>query len=150
MAAPSAPIVGFNGKAYYNSGSYASPTWVLWSNVGDIDVTDERTKIEIAIRAGNGFKFTAPGLRDIGYSGKSLYDPGDTTQTALKTAYDDGTAKEFLFLDQAQATAGSAGLRALMAITKFARPEPIDGVMMIDWELKPAYTSNVPALYTAS
>lgn len=150
MAAPSAPVMGFNGKAYYNTGTYGSPTWTLMSNVGDIEVTDEMTESEIPLRAGGGFMFFAAGLRKLGFSWKMLYNPADTVQTALRSAYAARTATEFLFLDQLVATAGSEGMRASMAITKFARGEPLDGAMMVDVAVKPAYSANVPALFTVS
>lgn len=150
MAAPTAPVMGFQGKAYYNSGTYGSPTWALMSNVGDIEVTDEMTESEIGLRAGAGFMFYAAGLRKLSFAWKMLYDQADTVQTALLGFYVARTATEFLFLDQIVATAGSSGLRVLCAITKFARTEPLDGAMMVDVAVKPAYSANVPATHTVS
>lgn len=150
MAAPSAPVMGFNGKAYYNTGTYGSPTWSLISNMGDVEVTDEMTEVELPLRAGAGFMFYAAGMRKLGFAWKMMHNPGDTAYTALQTAYAARTAQDFLFLDQAQGTAGSAGTRALTNLTKFARQEPLDGVMMTDVVAKPSYSANVPSLYTAS
>lgn len=152
MAAPSAPIIGLNGKAYYNSGTYGSPTWVLTSNVGDISVTDEMNTSSIKVRSQGGFEVVVAGTRKVSFEFSMVYDPGDSAQTALRTAYGARTKTDFLFLDQAQATAGSAGLRVLGLVTKFARQEKMDEAMMVDAKIDPTYdSSNTPvSLYTAS
>lgn len=150
MAAPTAPIMGFNGKLYYNSASYASPTWVLIDNVGDVKMTDEMTETEIGLRVMSGFSITVNGMRKLGWEWSMLYDPADTEQTALRSAYAARTATEFLILDQANGTAGSAGIRVLCLVTKFPRQEEIDKAMMVDVAIKPTYSANVPAAYTAS
>lgn len=152
MAAPSAPIVGLNGKAYYNSGTYGSPTWVLTSNVGDITVTDEMNESAIQVRSQGGFEVTVAGLRKVAFEFSMVYDPGDSAQTALATKYAARTKTDFLFLDQAQGTAGSYGLRVLGLLTKFARQEKINDAMMVDVKIAPTYDStNTPvSAYTAS
>lgn len=152
MAAPSAPIMGFNGKAYYNSGTYGSPTWVLISNVGDISVTDEMTETAIQLRSQSGMEVTVAGLRKVAFEWDSVYDPADTAQTALRSAYAARTKTDFLFLDQANGTTGSAGLRVQALVTKFPRQEKINEAMMVNVAIKPTYdnTNASVSAYTAS
>lgn len=150
MAAPTAPILGFNGKLYRNSGSYASPVWDEITNVGDITMTDEAGQADIGIRAMNGFQIAVAGLRKIGWEWTSVYDPADADQTALRTAYAARTPVEFLILDQANGTAGSQGIRVTCMLTKFARQEKLGDAMMVDVGIVPTYAANAPAAYTSS
>ncbi len=150
MSAPTAPVYGFQGKLYYNSGSYASPTWVLIDNVGDIDVTLESNEVPLNLRSGGGYEMFVAGLIKYGLGFKMMYDPADTAQTALRTAYFARTGVEFLVLDGPSGTAGSAGMRAMMGVFKMPRTEEINGVMMADIALKPTYSANAPAPYTAA
>ena len=149
MAAPTAPIVGLNGKLYYNSGTFATPVWALISNVGDIKVTDELKESEIGIRGMGGFEVFVGGLRKLGYEWSSVYDPADTVQSALKTNYAARTPTEFLILDGLQSVTGSSGIRALFLVTKFSRQEELNNAMMVDMAIKPTYSVNAPLAYTA-
>lgn len=152
MAAPTAPILGFQGKLYYNTGSYASPTWSLISNVGDIKATLDADEAEINIRAANGFKLSVAGLIAASWEWSSVYDPADTAQAALIAAFDARSGIEFLILDQAVATSGSSGMRAWCMIQKAPRQEELGNAMMIDFAIKPTYrTTNAPiARFTVS
>ncbi len=151
MAAPTAPILGFQGKAYYNTGTYGSPTWVNFQNVGDIKCTFDAEEADIAIRSANGFKLTVAGLIASSWEWSSVYDPADTAQVAFLAAFDARTGVEMLFLDQALATAGSSGVRVWSMITKCPRQEELGKAMMIDFGVKPTYrTTNAPiARYTS-
>lgn len=150
MAAPSAPIIGFNGKLYYNAGTYGSPTWTEITNVGDVTMTDEAEQSAIGIRSMGGFKIAVAGLRNVGWEWSSVYDPADTAQTALRTKYAARTPTEFLILDQSNGTAGSQGIRVTCMITKFPRQEKLSEAMMVDVGIVPTYAANAPAAYTAS
>ena len=150
MAAPTAPILGFQGKLYRNSGTYESPTWVLVDNVGDLELPLEAGEANISVRSGNGFELVVPGLIKYGLNFKMVYDPADANQTALRAAFFARTAIEFLALDQAVATAGSSGVRATMCVLKCSRSEALAEAMMCDVALKPTYAANGPAAYTVS
>lgn len=152
MAAPTAPIMGFNGKAFYNSGTYGSPTWVALNNVGSIKVTDEMNESQLQLRSQGGFEVTVPGLRKVGFEFDSVYDPADTAQSALRTKYTGRTKTDFLFLDGDSETTGSFGTRVLAIITKFPRQEEINDAMMVNVAIKPTYdNTNVPvSAFTAS
>lgn len=150
MAPPAAPIIGFQGKLYYNSASYASPTWVLIDNVGDIKMTDDAEESEIGVRSMGGFAVYVAGLRKVGWEWSMVYDPADTKQTALRTNYAARTPTEFLILDQANGTSGSQGIRLTCMITKFPRQEELSKAMMVDVAIKPTFAANAPAAYTAS
>lgn len=151
MAAPTAPVMAFNGKAYRNTGSYGSPTWTLIDNVGDIEITDSMTKSPLSLRMAGGLKFNLPGEREINIAFKMLYNPADTNMTALRTAYLARTTVDIVLLDQAVATAGSSGQRAVCALYKAHRTEaPIGDAMMFDVEMGPTYSTDLPSDFTAA
>lgn len=154
-AAPLAPVVGFQGKLYYNSATYASPTWVLIPNVGDIKMTDEADEGELPLRAGGGFMLYVSGLRKIGWEWSSMHDNADTQIAAIGTAYAARSIMEFLILDGSSTNTGSAGFRVSCMITKFPRQEELSKPMMRDIGIKPTYaissgTIVVPSPYTAT
>jgi hypothetical protein len=151
MTAPTAPVMGFMGNLYYNSGTHGSPTWVAIGNVGDIKVTDERKESDIDVRNQGGFTVTVAGLRKATFEFSMVYDQNDAAQTALRTAYsaNPSTPTEFLVLDGPNGTTGSSGLRALMIVSKFARQEEINNAMMVDVAIRPTYSANAPVAYTA-
>jgi hypothetical protein len=150
MAATVAPVMGFNGKAYYNSASYATPTWVPIQNMGEIKCTDEANETEVDLRAGGGFTFTFAGQRKVSFEWQSMYDQADTAITALKGFWAARTPTEFAFMDQAIATSGATGIRAMCAITKFVRQEDLNKPMMWEIVAKPTYSANAPAYYTST
>jgi len=131
-----APVMGFNGKAYYNSGTHGSPTWSLVANLGDIKVTDERTTKDIEVRSQNGFAVTVAGLRKLSFEWSSVYDPADAAQTALRTLYWANTNVEMQFLDGLVSggsyTNGPNGVEGTFQISKFPRQEELNNAMMVD------------------
>ena len=148
MTATTAPVMGLNGKAYYNAGTYASPTWTLVANIGDIKATNEASESELDLRSGAGFTYYFAGMIKLGYEFNSIYDLSDSVIAALRTAYYARTPTEFLFLDQVIANTGATGLRVACQIFKFARTEELNKPMMYEIAVKPTYSANAPATYT--
>lgn len=146
-------FVGGEASLYYNSGNYASPTWVEVENCGDLDSPDTRSTVAAPTRGKWPFVGYLLGNRDIGLSWSSLQKKGtaDAALTALVTAYDAGTAVEFAIADGAIATAGTKYRRMQMKISKADQSEPIDGVVTISFEAKPDANSAVnPARATVA
>lgn len=150
MAAPTAPVQSTAGKLYYNSGSYASPTWTLIDNVGEIKRTDEKNETTLNLRISGGNEISIPTTRKGGLEFVMVYDPADTKQAAIKSAYDGDTSIEILDLDGPVATSGSAGRRITMAVSKFNKMSDQPGIYMVEVAMKPTYSTNAPANYTAS
>lgn len=150
MAAPTAPVLGINGKLYRNTGSYGSPVWDLIPNCMDLELKHDWTDVEVTVRSGGGAKQHEPGLIDFGFTLKMLYDPADTDMTTLIAAAAARTGIEFLALDQAVGTAGSFGTRAFCKIFNYTKSENADGIMMASFDIKNAYSTNTAATYTAS
>lgn len=151
MSAPTAPVMCFFGKLYRNSATYATPTWVLVDNVGDVEVTDEMAEVVLKLRMGLGNNMFLPGERSQSLGFKMLYNPADTSQAALRTAYLGRSQVDAILLDQAVATVGSSGPRAVYSVFKAHRTEGPNGeAMMFDVAMKPGYSTNLPSEFTVS
>tara|TARA_R100000458_G_C8260495_1_gene236040 strand:+ start:472 stop:912 length:441 start_codon:yes stop_codon:yes gene_type:complete len=143
-------VLGMNAKLYYNTGSYASPTWTLIDNVRDLTLNLERGDTDITTRGGGGWRQSVATLADGSIDFGMVWDTADTVFTAIKNAFINNTTVEFLALDGLQATTGSQGLRATMAITSFSRNEGLEDALTVDVSAKTAYADNAPEWYTAS
>ena len=139
--------LGLEGKAYYNSGSYGSPTWGEITVARDVtlnldtETADARTRANLLWGADAVVKLAASVDMDI------LWEPTNAVFAALLTAFLAGTGVEILVLDGAVGTSGSRGLRATMCIGKFTRGEPLNGVMVASVSFRPTVATNNPAWY---
>lgn len=149
-AAPTAPVLGFTGKLYYNAGTYGSPTWTVINNVGDVKSTLDADESDIGLRSQSGFWVTAAGLIKCSWEWSSIWDPSDTALIALQTNFYARTPTEFLILDEAYTITGAFGIRAMCQVFKFPRQEELSKAMMIDVSIKPTYSGHAPATYTAA
>lgn len=109
--ATTAPITGLDAKLYYNSGTHASPTWVLIADAIDASSSIATTMVEIASRASN-YGGNLPGLVKFSGTFTLLHTLGSNSVITALTGMSTGrTAKEFAFMDQLIATTGSKGMR---------------------------------------
>ena len=145
-----AHVLGMDAKLYYNTGSYASPTWTLISNVRDLTLNLERGDTDITTRGGGGWRQSVATLADGSIDFGMVWDNTDTVFTAIKNAFINNTVLEFLVLDGLVATTGSQGLRASMAITSFSRNEGLEDALTVDVSAKTAYADNAPSWHTVS
>ena len=145
-------FVGGEAKFYYNSATYASPTWALIENCQDLDMPDSRTAVPAPTRGSWPFVKNLVGNRTTSITWSSLQkqETTDTVLTALIAAYDAGTVIEFAIADQAIATVGCKYRRMTCAITKCDQSEPLDGVVTISFEAVPSVNDggNGPARAT--
>jgi hypothetical protein len=119
-------------KAYYNSGTDASPTWVEITLVGDVNLSDLGTNLaEVNLRASSYVLNLAAKLHG---SVEMLvaYNPANTAMDALLTAFFAKTVYQFAFMDGNIATAGSEGFKAFCIIESFPIQQPLEGMVAID------------------
>lgn len=151
MGTTGAATVGFNCHAYYNAGSYSSPTWTEILPIKDLTLPQTDDDAESSSREGGGSKESEPGLRDNGVEYDMVYNQSDSAFAAHQTAYLARTTIELLVLDGLQSTSGSQGLRVTTKVSKFTRKEDLGGVVMTEVSAKPAKNANAaPAWYTAA
>ncbi len=143
-----AHLLGLNAKLYRNTGTYGSPTWVLVDNVKDLSINKEKGEADVTTRANNGWEATAATLKSATIEWDMVYDPADADYTAIETAWEDGSAIEFAFMDGLITVAGTKGYRMTCAVFGFSRDEALTEAVMVNVSVKPTYAANGPAPYT--
>jgi hypothetical protein len=143
--------LGYNCYAYYNAGSFGSPTWTVIDPIRDLTLPLEDEDVDASSRGSLGWKETEPGMADGSVEWDMLYGQTDTAFAALQAAYNGRTTIQLLILDGPQSTAGSQGLNAIMKINKFARKEELKGAVMTELKASPAKNASAaPSWYTAA
>ena len=133
---------GFDGYLYYNSASFGTPTWVPITNVKDVDLSMDATKIDASDR-GSRWKKTLAGSIEAGVTFALTYDTTTAWYDVLHAAFVAGTTVDMAVMDGLIATAGSEGLRGEMSVLQFSRPEPLDGEMVTNVTIAPAPSAEV-------
>jgi hypothetical protein len=136
--------IGLEGKLFRNTATYEAPTWVEMKNVKDLTLSVEAGEADATTRGNNGWKATLATLKDGSIEFDMVWDTADAGFTAIRTAFFANTPIEFAVLDGNVATAGTQGLRASMAITKFSRNEPLEEAMTVSVTAKPTYSEHPP------
>lgn len=139
--------IGLDMKLYRNSGTYASPTWVLVDNVADLKGPDSMGEAVIGIR-GKAYEQYEPGLRKVSFDWDMIKDETDTNFSALRTAYGAKTLTEFAFANGAIATTGTKYFRIECKLFEFSRDESLEGANKYHVVAKPCWSANVPSYVT--
>ena len=142
--------LGMEAKLYYNTGTYAAPTWVELTNVKDVTLNLESGEADVTTRANSGWRATAATLKEGSIEFEMVWDTADTGFTAIQQAFFNNTTLEFAVLDDDVATSGTQGLRATMSITNFSRNEPLEEAVTVNVTAKPTYAANAPEWMTVA
>jgi hypothetical protein len=131
-----APKIGFDNKLYYNSGTHASPTWVLIGDIGDLNIPDlRRTMARVSLRSSR-WPANIPAEKEFSIDFSMLYQPANAVFAALRTAFFADTAAaatlEFFVADGLAATVGTTGLRAGCVIENFPLTQRLMEANMVD------------------
>ena len=137
---PVGPVAGVDCKAYYNSGTHASPTWVEITKGQNFSVPDFGVNpIAANSRESKWEAFTA-GLIKSGINFSYLHSRGpDTVRDALAGMVTGRTSKEFAVMDGDITHVGARGLRMFGIMEKFTYGQDLEGNQAWDAALKPAY-----------
>lgn len=134
--------LGLDCRLYYNTGTYASPTWVEITNVRDVELNLTRGKADLSTRGSNGYKEYRGQLKDASITFDLVYKRGDATTQAIFEAFDEDTLLDIAVLDGDIETTGTEGLRAVCEVFDFSREEPLEEGVMISVELAPSAKST--------
>lgn len=116
-------------KAYVNTGTYASPTWLLLKYLQDLETPMEKGKIEIADRSSSWDK-VAPGNK----AGRVTFTyrkrrGADAGFDKLLDAFVDDSILDVLVLDGAVDESGAMGWRLPVGVYEAGGKQPLkDGV----------------------
>jgi hypothetical protein len=131
------PTLGKDCKLYRNTGTDASPTWVLIDNVRDLKLVVDADDIDTTTRASGGFKEHEVGLFDASVEFDMIWDLLEPSLIALYAAFQARSYIQFAVLDGAVTAGLHQGLRAVCKIFGMPRDEPLSGAVKTTIKLKP-------------
>lgn len=142
--------LGLKCKLYRNTGPRNVPVWVELRTARDVTLNLEKGEADLSSRGTGGWEAVVFTLKKAGLDLELVYDPEDAGHAALLDSFLNDTLIDTLVLDGPVTTPGSQGLRADMGVGKFSRKEPLVQGVTVDSNLKPIYSSNPTAWYTAT
>lgn len=117
--------VGHETKLYYNSGTNATPTWVLIKRGKDVSVPFDKSRADVS-RKESKWKKERGAQLELGLEFGYVYKAGtDTVWTALLDSALNGTALEFAIMDGLITASGARGWRAYYEVMGFPTEEPL-------------------------
>ena len=118
-------VLGMNAKLYYGAAGATAATEM--GNVRDVTLTLEAGEADITTRANQGWRATAPTLRECSVEFEMVWNPADAGFTAIKTAFLAAGTVALKVLDQA----GGQGPDGDFAITSFTRNEALEEAVTV-------------------
>lgn len=119
-------VLGMNAKIYFGVDGATE-----LDNVKDVTLTMEAGEADITTRANDGWRATAPTLRECTAEFEMVWRPGDAGFDAIKDAFLTNVTIELMILDGAKTTNGSQGPHGLFSITNFSRNEALEEAITV-------------------
>ncbi len=130
--------LGLNAKAYRNTGTYGTPTWVEMSNIKDANLNDSMAEADVTRRASGGWRETEPTLREISFEYDAVNIADDAEVLAIMAAHAGRTSLDLAIMDGPIATAGSEGVRGHFKVFSRNRAEELENAQMLSFVFKPS------------
>ena len=128
---------GLECHAYYNSGTYASPTWVEMKRAQDLSVSKGKGMADLKSRL-SLFAFKRGTFKEVSLTFGYLYKAGtDAVRSALLASYMNNTSIEILILDDIVTESGAAGVRLYVEVSKFDDDQAMENGVAIAVEASP-------------
>ena len=119
-------LLGMNAKIYQGVAGGALGKLTEMANVKDVTLNLEAGEADVTTRANQGWRATAPTLRECTAEFEMLWKPDDAGFDAVKTAFlTAGTLRLAVFTGASDAV-GSEGPLGDFSITNFSRSEPLE------------------------
>jgi len=118
-------ILGMNAKIYY--GTAGSTASYELSNVRDVTVTLEAGEADVTTRANDGWRATAPTLKECTVEFEMVWKTTDAGFTAIKNAFLNNTTIALLVLSES----GGEGMDGDFSITNFSRNEALEEAITV-------------------
>lgn len=118
-------VLGMNAKLYHGASGATATTEM--SNVKDVTLTLEAGEADITTRANQGWRATAPTLRECTVEFEMVWNPSDAGFTAIKAAFLSAGTIALKILDQT----GGQGPDGDFAITSFSRNEALEEALTV-------------------
>ena len=125
-------LLGMNAKIYQGAAGGALATLTEMANVQDVTLSLEAGEADVTTRANQGWRATAPTLRECTAEFEMLWKPGDTVFEAIKTAFLTAGTVALAVLDQKVGITGAQGPLGDFSITNFSRNEALEEAIVAD------------------
>jgi hypothetical protein len=128
--------LGKDCKTYYNTGTHASPSWVLIGRISDETVTPGKSEIAVSGRD-SPFDKTQGGQLTLDASFTYRAKKGtDAIHAMLLDSLLNSTAVQFAFMDGIIATSGNRGWRAFFEVFSMAESRGLGDAVAYSIDLK--------------
>lgn len=118
-------LLGMNAKIYQGATGAAVATLSEMSNVKDVTLSLEADEADVTTRANQGWRATAPTLRQCTTEFEMLWKPGDPGFEAVKTAFLTSGTLRLAVLTGERTASGTEGPLGDFSIINFSRNEPL-------------------------
>jgi len=119
-------LLGMNAKIYQGAAGGALATLTEMANVKDVRLNLEAGEADVTTRANQGWRATAPTLRECTAEFEMLWKPGDAGFDAVKTAFLSAGTIRLAVLTGDRTASGTEGPLGDFSITNFSRNEPLE------------------------
>lgn len=124
-------LLGKDGKLYFGVTGADLATLAELSNARDVSVKLSAGEADITTRANQGWRGTAPTLRECSVDFEMVWKPSDAGFSAIKTAYLTNGTVELAILTGAKNAAGAEGPKGSFSITEFTRDESLEEAIKV-------------------
>jgi hypothetical protein len=130
-------ITGRQAKTYYNTGTHATPVWVLMGRIVNLTQPFSKGEAELKDRESD-WKKVLGGLKELGlkFTYNEKKSVNDTVFAALWDSWLNDTAVECAAMNGLIATTGNKGYRAYLMVTEMERSEELEAVVAWDVTMK--------------
>lgn len=126
-------VLGMNAGLYQGAAGSTTPSSMSEvDNVRDVTLSMEAGEADITTRGNNGWRATAPTLRECTVEFQMVWKPGDTVFEAIKTAFLTAGTVALAVLDQKVGITGAQGPLGDFSITNFSRNEALEEAIVAD------------------
>lgn len=144
---------GRKRAAYYNSATYASPTWVHIGRISDVNRPQSRSTSDRMYRSANNKK-KVTGYKEHSFTFKyhvKKAGSADTVLDKLQDSYDNGTTIDVCFMNGKFDTGTTrTGLRGPVQVTKLDLAEPDEEGVYYDVEMVEVEDDTIPEITSFS
>ena len=119
-------LLGMNAKIYQGAAGGDLASLAEMANVKDVTLSLEAGEADVTTRANQGWRATAPTLRECTAEFEMLWKPGDAGFDAVKTAFLSAGTIRLAVLTGDRAASGVEGPLGDFSITNFSRSEPLE------------------------
>jgi len=119
-------LLGMNAKIYQGAAGAALNTLTEMANVKDVTLNLEAGEADVTTRANQGWRATAPTLRECTAEFEMLWKPGDAGFDAVKTAFLSAGTIRLAVLTGDRTASGTEGPLGDFSITNFSRNAPVE------------------------